>query len=92
MIKLNDNKGGRKMRTLQAIKAIQKSNASDNIKDCLCHVASEFDCFLQLKCKYKTKGLLKACYKEFGLKFLGMYGINTLEDLIIKANHNSLLY
>ena len=80
------------MRTLQAIKAIQKSNASDNIKDCLCHVASEFDYFLELKRRYKTKGLLAACYRGFGLRFIGMYGINTLEDLIAKANHNSLLY
>ena len=80
------------MNTKQAIKAIQESKANDNAKYCLCYLASDFDCFLELKHTHKTKGLLNACYKGFGLRFVGMYGINTLEDLVAKAEHNSLLY
>lgn len=79
------------MKAIEAIHKIQKSNANQNIKDSLCWLASNFDCFLQLKKRYQKEGLLNACYKEFGLRFIGMYGINTLEDLVVRANNNELL-
>jgi hypothetical protein len=79
------------MTRLEAIKKIQESNASENVKNCLCHLASEFDIFLRLAEKHPDKGLMNACYKEFGLKFLGMYGIKSLDDVIRKAEKNSLL-
>ena len=79
------------MTPLNAIEKIQKSKASENVKNALCLLASEFDYFLQLKRKHSQEGLLKACYEGFGLKFSGMYGINTLDDVVRKAEKNNLL-
>jgi len=79
------------MTKLQAIKKIQSSNADQNVKDALCIIVSEWDLFLKIKKKYQESGLMSACYEQLGVKFLGLYGLNTLEDAVRKAKENNLL-
>lgn len=76
---------------MDIINKILATNADKNIKECLCLVASEWECFKQLKAQYPNAGLLKACYREFGVKFLGMYGVNELPDLLKLAESNQTL-
>ena len=79
------------MTTLQAINKIYASKANEDIKEGLSLIASEFDHFLTLKKKYTQQGLRTACYREIGIKFIGLYGINNLADLVKKAERNNLL-
>jgi len=79
------------MDKLKAIKRIQESKLSEDKKDMLCNLVSDFDLFLQLKKKHPEQGLLAACYKNLGFRFLGMYGINTIDDVVSRAENNSLL-
>lgn len=78
------------METMEAINRIYACNLEEGKRDMLCHLVSEFDCFLKLKAKHPKEGLMKATYKELGIRFLGMYGINTLEDVVRKAETNLL--
>ena len=78
------------MEALQAIKEINASGADENIKTVLCMVAEEWDRFLELKQQCAGSGLMAACYKDFGVKFMGMYSIGSLEDLVCKAEANDL--
>lgn len=68
---------------LNTIEKIYKSRAPEDIKMILSTIAGDFDDFLRLKAKCNGKGLMKATMKEWGFKFLGVYGINTLKDLEI---------
>ena len=79
------------MTPLQAIQEIRMSGCDEGIKNALCMVAGEWDYFMELKQKHAKEGLLRACYEGFGVKFIGMYGIGALEDLVMKAEANSLL-
>ena len=79
------------MTNLEAIHKIQQSNAKNDLKHAFCTLASEWIYFLQLKRKCNGKGLMKATYKNLGVKFIGLYGINTLNDLVWLAEHNTTL-
>jgi len=77
--------------TLAAIKKIENSKANEDMKTALCLLVSEFNYFMQIKRKHKTHGLMKACYAGLGVKFIGLYSINTVQDCIRKAESNNLL-
>lgn len=79
------------MEILEAINKIYSSNCDYKKKYCLATIASEWDVFIKLKKKHPKDGLMKACYRELGIKFPGMYGINKLEDLVDMAERNSLI-
>lgn len=72
-------------------KKINESNLSKNAKHCLNVVVSEFDYFLMLKRKCNGKGLMTACYKDLGVKFMGMYAINSEKDIINICEKGNLL-
>ena len=74
---------------MKAIETILKSKANQNVKDALCTIVSEWECYQMLRKKHSQKGLMKACYRELGVKFLGLYGLKTLEDAIKMAKQNS---
>jgi len=75
----------------QAIKRILNSKMDDEKKIMLCSLASDFDTFKAIKKRYSNRGLLAACYKNLGFKFIGMYGINSIDDIVSCAENNSLL-
>lgn len=75
----------------QALKEISNSHCSYQMKFVLSTLVVEWEEFLRIKKKHRKKGLLNACYKTLGIKFIGMYGISSLDDIVRKAKENNLL-
>ena len=73
------------------IKKIWKTEASDEMKNNLSWLLSNWDLFIELKQNHKKQGLMNECYKQFGLKFIGMYGLNKPEQALEMAKQKSYL-
>ncbi len=80
------------MRKSEAINEILKySKLEENALDSLLWIVANWEFFQKLRKEYPDKGLLCACWKELGVKFMGMYHLNSLEAAIQCAKNGSLI-